>query len=148
MGSHQVWISLLQTVLPASTSRAVRSPNTKPWGREEVKCNFTGLSPDWFFITLMGCSRTAVSLASLSRLTSLPRWRSRLRLTSMVRRCSSVGLSNATWWTNSAMTPADNSRGLQTVATTTTLEQAHIQSFHYKQGSSVTACRTTSTHGP
>lgn len=35
--SHQLWISLLQADRPASTSRTLRSPNTKPWGggREE-----------------------------------------------------------------------------------------------------------------
>lgn len=75
------------------------------------------------FLSSPMVKRTEVSLASLSRFTSLPSWRSRLRLTSMARRCSSLGLSNATWWTNAAMMPADSSRGRQTVATTTTLQQ-------------------------
>ncbi len=95
--------------------------------------------------------RTAVSLESLSRLTSLPRWRSRLSSTSIERRCSSVGLSTATWWTKAATTPADRSRGLQTVATTTTLKHKDVSSellFTQSAGFSQTAAAHTDTFSP
>jgi len=80
-----------------------------------------------FMSTVWGSSssRTAVPLAILSRSTSLPSWRSRLKATSMASLCSTVGLSSATRWTNAAATPAGSSRGLRTVATTTTLEDNH-----------------------
>ena len=64
---------------------------------------------------------TAVCLASLARLTSLPRGMPSLRLASMARRCSSLGLSIDTWWIKAAITSDDSSRGLLTAATTTTL---------------------------